>query len=125
MKLSQHVFAFLMGFFLYSLMEIVGRGYTHWTMALTGGTVLTILYAVSRRRSMTLIKSCLIGTVVITGIEFAVGIFDNLIMHWHVWDYSDRAFNVLGQICPLFSALWFVLCIPAFFICRHISRKFG
>ena len=80
MKFSQGIFAFLMGYFIYSMIEIINRGYTHWTMALTGGAVLTILYAINCRRTMTLIKSCFIGTFIITSIEFAVGIFVNIIM---------------------------------------------
>ncbi|MDD6278951.1 MAG: hypothetical protein ACI4JE_07440 [Ruminococcus sp.] len=125
MKLSQGLFAFLMGFFIYSLLEIVNRGYTHWTMSLTGGAVLAIMYSVNSRRTMTLIKSCFIGAFVITAIEFAVGIFDNIIMDWNVWDYSDMPLNVLGQICLPFSVLWFLLCVPAFYLCRGIKERFS
>lgn len=125
MKLSQYTFAFLMGYFIYSLIEIINRGYTHWTMALTGGFVLAILYAVNSRRTMTLIKSCFIGAVIITSIEFTVGVFDNIIMHWNVWDYSDMPFNILGQICPHFSLYWFLLCIPSYYLCMLIRKKFS
>lgn len=125
MKLTQMFFAFLMGYFIYSLVEIVNRGYTHWTMALTGGTVLAILYVLNSRRTMTLLKSCFIGSVIITAIEFAVGIFDNLIMGWNVWDYSDMPFNILGQICLPFSGIWFLLCIPAYYLCRAIRTRFS
>ena len=45
MKISEAMFSFLMGFFIYSLVEILARGYTHWTMALTGGFVLSVLYS--------------------------------------------------------------------------------
>lgn len=124
MKLSQGIFAFLMGYFIYSLIEIINRGYTHWTMALTGGAVLAILYYINSRRTMTLIKSCFIGSVVITAIEFAVGVFDNIIMKWNVWDYSDVPLNLLGQICLPFSAAWFLLCIPAYYVCRAIRSRF-
>ncbi len=125
MKLSQIFFAFLMGYFIYSLIEIVGRGYTHWTMALTGGTVLALLYVINSRRTMTLIKSCFIGSVLITGLELCVGIFDNIIMGWNVWDYTDMPLNVLGQICLPFSGLWFLLCIPAYYLCHAIRIQFG
>ncbi|MBQ8349720.1 MAG: hypothetical protein IJY19_08785 [Ruminococcus sp.] len=125
MKLSQYTFAFLMGYFIYSLIEIINRGYTHWTMALTGGFVLAILYAVNSRRTMTLIKSCFIGAVIITSIEFTVGVFDNIIMRWNVWDYSDMPFNILGQICPHFSLYWFLLCIPSYYLCMFIRKRFS
>ena len=124
MKTSQYIFSFLMGFFLYSLVEIAGRGYTHWTMSITGGVILALLYAINSRSTITLIRSCFAGALLITAVEFLVGIFDNLIMHWNVWDYSELPFNLLGQICLPFSLYWFVLCIPARFICRRIRLRF-
>lgn len=123
MKLSQGLFAFLMGYFIYSMIEILNRGYTHWTMALTGGTVMVILYAINRRNTTTLIKSCLLGAVIITAIEFSVGVVVNIIMGWQVWDYSTVPMNLLGQICLPFSAAWFMLCIPAYYLCRAIRRR--
>ena len=36
---------FLLGCFIYSLLEIAARGYTHWTMTLLGGIVGMLLYA--------------------------------------------------------------------------------
>ena len=125
MKLAQHFFAFLMGYFIYSLIEIINRGYTHWTMSLTGGLILTILYSLNSRQTMTLIKSCFVGAIIITSVEFVVGVFDNIIMHWNVWDYSGMPFNVSGQICLLFSCYWFMLCIPAYYLCRIIRRRFS
>ncbi len=125
MKFAQHFFAFLMGYFIYSLVEIINRGYTHWTMSLTGGLIMMILYSLNSRRTMTLIKSCFAGSVIITAVEFAVGVFDNIIMHWNVWDYSDMPFNLFGQICLLFSCYWFLLCIPAYYLCRLIRNRFS
>ncbi len=124
MKFSQHLFAFLMGYFIYSLIEITVRGYTHWTMALTGGAVLSIMYAVNSNTAMTLIKSCFIGSAIITLLELTVGIFDNIIMGWNVWDYSEMPLNFMGQICLPFSVIWFLLCIPAYYFCRTIRQKF-
>ncbi|MDE7225874.1 MAG: putative ABC transporter permease [Ruminococcus sp.] len=113
-----------MGYFVYAFVEIAGRGYTHWTMCLTGGIVLTLLYIMNKSRTMTLIKSCITGALMITAIEFAVGVFDNIIMGWSVWDYSGLRFNFMGQICPLFTTIWSILCIPAFYLCRIIRRRF-
>lgn len=125
MKTSQRIISFLMGYFLYCLFEIVTRGYTHWTMGITGGIVLTMLYEVNRRDGMTLLKSCYIGALLITALELAVGIFDNIIMHWQVWDYSDMPLNFLGQICLPFSCLWFILCVPVYFICKTLRNMFS
>ena len=125
MKLSQLIFSFLMGYFSYSLIEILLRGYTHWTMCLTGGAVLTLLCAVNSRPAMTLIRSCLAGSLLITAIEFTVGFFDNIIMHWNVWDYSDMPLKFLGQVCIPFSCFWFILCIPARGLCLAMNRRFA
>ncbi len=124
MKLSRYIFVFLMGFFIYSLVEVTGRGYTHWTMGLTGGIVLAFLYVISNRPAMRLVKTCIIGSAFITGLEFAVGLFDNIIMGWEVWDYSELPLNIMGQVCPLFTLLWAILCIPAYYLCRSIRKCF-
>lgn len=124
MKLSQAFFAFLMGFFLYSMVEIISRGYTHWTMALTGGTVLAILYTLNRSSGITLMRSCFIGALIITAVEFAVGVVVNIILGWHVWDYSEVPLNILGQICLPYTGAWFLLCIPAYYLCTAIRRRF-
>jgi len=123
MKTAECSISFLMGFFIYSMIEIIDRGYTHWTMGLTGGTVLVTLYLINSSSGITLIKSCFIGALFITFTEFTVGIIVNKVFEWHVWDYSEVPLNVMGQICLPFTLLWFVLCIPAYFLCRFIHDR--
>lgn len=123
MKTAERSISFLMGFFIYSLIEILNRGYTHWTMALTGGMVLMTLYEINRKSAMTLVKSCFIGAFFITSTEFSVGIVVNKIFQWNVWDYSEVPLNVMGQICLPFTCLWFMLCIPAYFLCKFIHKN--
>jgi uncharacterized membrane protein len=125
MKISQGIYAFLMGYFIYSMIEILYRGRTHWTMAVTGGAVMVILYFLNRRSSITLLRSCFIGAAIITAIELTVGITVNIILGWNVWDYSAIPFNFMGQICLPFSAAWFTLCIPAYYFCGAISNRFN
>ena len=125
MKAAERIFSFLMGYFKYSLIEIVVRGYTHWSMALTGGLVLAIFYDINSRKAITLIKNCIIGAIIITLIELMVGIFVNRLMHWEVWDYSDMPLNILGQICLPFSIAWFFISIPAYYLCRAIRKRFS
>jgi uncharacterized membrane protein len=120
---GEYLAVFLFGFFLYALIEISSRGYTHWTMGLLGGTALTVLYSMEDRLRASVWVHALFGTLFITAAEFTVGVLDNLIMGWHVWDYSNRAFNLLGQICPMFSVIWYVLCLPACLFCRRLYRR--
>ena len=116
----------------YTGIEILRRGFSHWTIALTGGFCMLCLYGIQKRyRKMPFLLRCAAGALTITAAEFSVGCIVNRILHWKVWDYSDRPFNLLGQICPLFSLLWFLLCIPALplcglmrkILCAEITRK--
>ena len=105
------VFGF--GAVIYSLVEVVTRGYTHWTMTITGGVAFLLIYLINvNMKTNSLILRCLVGCLVITAIEFSVGMLVNRGLHWNVCDYSDEKFNLFGQICPLFSFLWFLICIP-------------
>lgn len=108
------VFGF--GAIVYSLIEVLFRGHTHWTMTIAGGIAFSLIYLTNIIiKSENLFLRCIIGTGIITFIEFTAGIIFNIFLHMNVWDYSDEKFNILGQICPLFSFAWFVICIPATF----------
>lgn len=104
----------------YGLIEIAFRGFTHWSMVLTGGACLLTLYFIdaSMPGAHPLLKA-LIGSLVITSYELAVGCIVNLWLGLDVWDYSDRAFSLYGQICPLFSFVWFLLSL-----CLAVASRF-
>lgn len=48
----------------------------------------------------------------ITGIEFIFGEIVNRYMNLNVWDYSGEQYNFKGQICLLYSNMWFFLSCP-------------
>ena len=110
--LGERMLMFLLGYFIYSLIEILARGYTHWTMAVVGGTVLVFLYDVNLRLQAPLWQRCLLGALFITAMEFTVGVIDNLVLRWGVWDYTTVPLNLLGQICLPYSLMWCLLAIP-------------
>ncbi len=125
MKPARLAVSFLMGYFLYAMIEILVRGYTHWTMALTGGIVLSLLYILfTETPPIPLPLQYLFGALTVTAVELAVGVIVNLALRWEVWDYSDRPFHLFGQICPLYSVYWYFLCIPARLLCLRIDRWF-
>ena len=111
---------FVLGGAFYGLAEFLYRGWTHWTMVLTGGAVILTFYFLSPYLfNMNVFLAAAIGAVIITAYEFSVGVVVNLWLHWDVWDYSARPGNVLGQICPLFTACWFVLCLAFFSLIKY------
>lgn len=116
-RIIEYVIIFCVGSLMYSLIEVLYRGYTHWTMALTGGVVFALLYFVNLSiKTRSFILRGLIGCLIITLTEFLVGVTVNLIFKMNVWDYSAIPGNILGQICPLFSLWWFLLSIPSIYI---------
>ena len=110
----------------YNLVEILWRGRSHWTMTLTGGVCLCILYGIrtawprGRLLSRSLLSAC-----AITAVEFAVGCVVNLWLCMDVWNYSAMPFNLLGQICLTYSFLWFLISIPCDLLCGKMKKIFG
>lgn len=121
-KLRNLCILFPVGAIGYPIIEIIFRGYTHWSMSLTGGIVLPILVNINNVFK-TLPSKCLVGSFFITAIEFIVGCFVNLKWNMKVWDYSNLPFNILGQVCLPFSLTWAALCIPVYSVCNKISNR--
>lgn len=103
----------------YCALETLWRGRTHPSMALCGGTVLAVFTKMVRKGGSRL-GLCLRGCALITGCELLCGLVFN--RDRQVWDYSRLPGNFRGQICPLFSALWFLLCIPLCGLCPLLER---
>ncbi len=121
--MKKYFMSFAVGAIGYGLAEVIFRGYTHWSMALAGGTVLVLFTLINQSRNIPIIIRCLLGMVIITSIEFGIGMLVNVAAGWNVWDYSDKPFNVMGQICPQFSAVWFLVSIPAFWLSSFIETR--
>lgn len=123
-KLEKYVLLFSIGATLYSAIEIIWRGFTHWTMAITGGVCFCGIYYTNEKLP---IKSstgrCAVCSLLITAVEFIAGVIVNLCMHLKVWDYSKQKFNILGQVCLLYSFFWFLLSYPALKLCNLIKEK--
>lgn len=110
---------FILGGMAYGLMEVIFRGHTHWSMVITGGAcVLTLYLIMDWTMNLPLVVAALAGAGIITFYEFCVGMLVNVSLGWHVWDYSSMPGNILGQICPLFTGLWFAMCLVFFGLVR-------
>ena len=111
MSILKFLILFVFGGVIYFLIEILWRGYSHWTMFLLGGLCFVIVGAINNfiPWKMKFEKQMAIGAIIITILEFIVGVVVNLILKWNIWDYSMLPFNILGQICLPFSLIWFLL----------------
>ena len=109
----------------YFLLEVAFKSFTghperiSWTML-----VVAILLTIPVERAgeqlpweVPLWLQALCCAALVTAVELAAGLILNVWLGLGVWDYSNLPGNLLGQICPQYSAIWWVLClafIPAF-----------
>ena len=107
-RYHKEIILWLIGGLLYMGIELMWRGYSHWTMFVLGGICFVLLGRINEviPWNMPLWLQGLIGTAIITGLEFITGCIVNLWLGWNVWDYSNVPFNVLGQICLPYILLW-------------------
>ena len=103
------------GALLYLFIEILYRGHTHWTMGILGGACFVLIGLINEILSWEtpLLVQGLIGSGIITVLEFISGVILNIWLGLGIWDYSQMPFNLLGQICLRFSVAWFFLSIVA------------
>ena len=127
-QILKQIFLYIIGGLIYLLIEILFRGHTHWTMFIVGGLCFTLIGLLNEcpNLRLSLISQGILGSIIITTIEFISGIIINIILKWNVWDYSNQPLNLLGQICLPFSLAWIFLAIIAVFvddILRYIIFK--
>ena len=101
-KSCKYLILFLIGAFAYCGIEIIWRGYTHWTMGVLGGSC--FFYHLMPFR-----KQMILGGLIVTVMEFIAGCILNLWLGLGIWDYSQMPFNLCGQICLPYTILWILL----------------
>ncbi len=118
----EQLLIFLIGASGYGIIEIIWRGYTHWTMLITGGVCFLFIYNIFNilEDYPTFIKAA-VGSLTITLIEFIAGMIINVKFGLGVWDYSNLPFNIYGQICLPYTILWFALCFPLVYLCNWLQ----
>ena len=110
-KLLKYYTLGTLGGLIYVFIELMWRGYSHWSMFLLGGICFIALGLINEviPWEMPLTVQMFIGCVIITVLEFITGCIVNLWLGWDVWDYSDLPYNLLGQISVVSSAGWYFL----------------
>lgn len=111
MRAVRPLVLFCVGGAVYIMMELLWRGYSHWTMFIVGGLCFVLIGLINEfyTYEMPLVKQMLIGSCIVTSVEFISGCIINLWLGWNVWDYSDMPLNILGQVCLAYMVLWFLL----------------
>lgn len=125
-KSFKYIVLGIIGASLYCLIELIGRGYTHWTMGVLGAICFIILGELNEvlEWDTPLVLQMIYGMVIITILEFVTGCIVNLWLGWDVWDYSNERFNIWGQICLKYSCYWFWLSAVGIILDDFIRWKF-
>ena len=117
---------FIIGGAGYMLLEILWRGYTHISMGILGGFCLLMILTVDKiMQGSPIYLKAIVCALGITAAEFITGVLLNMVLKLSVWDYSNMPFNVLGQICPAFTVIWFVLSLIVLWISKILLTISG
>lgn len=113
---------FCFGGLAYGLIELAWRGRTHISMFFVGGLCFWLICKIATVKNFALPKMSVLCSLGITLIELVSGIFINIVLGLGVWNYQNQPFNVLGQVCPVFSLFWLFLSIPAIYLSLYLRK---
>ena len=107
----KHFILFSIGGIAYLITELLWRGSSHWSMFILGGACFLIVGLINEksRGNIPLLLQMLISAIIITALEFLTGYIVNIRMGLSVWDYYRMPYNIMGQVCLMYSILWFFL----------------
>ena len=114
---------FIYGFMYYTI-EVLYRGYSHWSMFFLGGLCGVIIGLLNEKnKTISVLKQGIYGALIVTILEFIIGYIVNILLGWNIWDYSNVPFNFLGQICLPFTIIWFILSVFCIYLDDFLREK--
>lgn len=124
-SIFKYLFLFLFGGFTYFYIEIIYRGFSHFSMIICGGLAFVLCGSLNQLTHfrISVITQMILSAIIITGLEFITGFIVNIILGLNVWDYSDMPYNLYGQICLAFSSIWLILSLLCIFLDDFIRWK--
>ena len=125
---------FLFGFFIYVGLEVIWRTATNWggtvpprgllAMGILGGIVTILLGYINEIKPLRRLPfwvHCIIGAVIVTGLEWITGRIINVGLGWNFWDYKHLILSTPdGQINLFFSLIWLGLSPVCFWLDDNI-----
>ena len=120
MKIWKNCLLFYTGGTVYLSLELLYRGRSHGSMFLAGGLCFLLIGHLNRvEPKLPLPLRAVVGAAIVTAVELGAGMLVN--RQYQVWDYRDQPGNFIGQICPVFSALWIPLSLAALLLFRKMD----
>lgn len=126
MKALRLIFKYFLFFQLggcaYYYLEVLIRGWSHWSMYLLAGLCFLFISVQNKIPwwDQKLYKQLLRCTAFVVSGEFITGCMVNLWKGWRVWDYSRKPFQLMGQICLPMAAFFCMLCLAGIWLDKKI-----
>ena len=122
MKIWKNCLLFYTGGTVYLSLELLYRGRSHGSMFMAGGLCFLLIGHMNRvEPKLSLPLRALVGAAIVTAVELGTGMLVN--RQYQVWDYRNQPGNFMGQICPLFSALWIPLSLVAAVLFNCMDKR--
>lgn len=100
-------------------------GWSSMWMVLIGGICGLAMVSLGRGGKIKVLwLQCLIGAVLVLGVELMAGLLLNNVLDLSLWSYEGWPLNILGQITLLYLPVWFLLCPVAVWIDMVIGYVF-
>jgi uncharacterized membrane protein len=111
LTILEYTLIFMSGAIIYMALEILWRGYTHWTMGLVAGIATVLIGLINEffPKDTPLMVQAPIASLIITELEYISGEILNVHLGLNIWDYSQMPLNVDGQVCLPASLLWMAI----------------
>ena len=110
MKIARKLALFGIGGSAYVGLELLYRGRSHISMFGAGGVCFLLIGQLRKFRMPQTVRVGA-GAGIITAVELATGLLVN--REFQVWDYRHQPGNFMGQICPMFMAIWVPVTVAA------------
>ncbi len=125
-KVSKYLFIWTVGGILYYTIEMIFRGFSHWSMFVLGGICMLFFAAQGKacRWQDPFWLQVLRCTIFITACEFLTGMTVNIWLKWQVWDYSDQPLQLFGQICAPFAIIFSALSVCGIILSGYLMYWF-
>ncbi|MBQ7767825.1 MAG: hypothetical protein IJ403_02970 [Oscillospiraceae bacterium] len=122
MRFIKPIALFFVGGTGYVALELLWRGWSHFSMFLAGGTCFLLLGKLNTvRPRLPLLARGIVGAGIITMIELLAGLVFN--RDYGVWDYRHLPVNFHGQICLRFFLLWIPLSLGAMALYSWLQKR--
>ena len=123
-KTLKYILLFFIGGYSYCGVELLFRGFSHISMLVAGGICFILIGLLKEVFSykISIISQMVMSSFIITAVEFTIGLIVNVWLNLNVWDYSKLPYNLMGQICLLYTNIWFVLSLAAILLDDYLKH---